>query len=480
MKAPTLVWIRNDLRLHDNPAIFEAVLRGGPVVLFYVFDENFQSELVPGGASRVWLEHSLEAFGREAKRRGFVWLIREGNPVDIIKALTLESKATHLYWNRRYEPEGVRADKEIEEVLGQEGMIIHTFRGNLIAEPWQLTNKKGKPFQVFTPFWQAFKNAALDTSEAPSSYPEAPCMESLHSLSVQELPLTPKLLSWPKSLASHWQPGEEAALARLEQFCENCLFKYQQERDIPAALSSSFLSAHLHFGEISARRVWNMVLAQERKLMGSKMISCEPFLRQLAWREFAYSVLFHFPQTVQGPFRKEFLHVPWRSDEKESKAWKEGKTGFPIVDAGMRQLWQEGFLPNRVRMITASFLIKYLVHPWQEGMLWYADTLVDADLANNTFGWQWVAGCGVDAAPSFHIFNPVLQGEKFDPEGEYVKKYVPELKKVPPEYIHKPWKATSQDLRSWGIVLGKTYPRPIVDLALARARAVKIFSTPRS
>jgi deoxyribodipyrimidine photo-lyase len=477
MERPVLVWIRNDLRFHDNPAIYEAVSRGQPVILLYIFDTDDASSSFPGGAARVWLENALECFGTQAAQRGFGWVIREGSPLEVLRSIVYETMATHIFWNRRYEPDGVAKDDEIKEIFESEGLPIQTFRGNVLMEPWQLLNKKGEPFQVFTPYWQAFQEVRLDTSEAPEAFPSRPCTIVMPSLSPQELPLCPKLLNWPKKVTSVWKIGEIWALESLERFCIEGLHHYANKRDFPAAEVTSRLSPYLHFGEISPRRVWNMVLDQTRKNPDSLSVTqADSFLRQLGWREFAHAVLYHFPHIVSGPVREEFNTIAWRKNGKELKAWQMGQTGIPIVDAGMRQLWQTGWMHNRVRLIAASFLVKHLLHSWKEGMAWFWDTLVDADLANNTFGWQWVSGCGIDPAPFFRIFNPVVQGQRFDPEGAYVRQYVPELCLVPNEFIQRPWEASVSDLHSWNVYLDINYPKPIVDLSDGRERALKAFS----
>lgn len=476
MKRPVVVWIRNDLRFHDNPAIFEACSLGQPVILLYIFDTDPRAPSCAGSASRVWLEQSLENFGPRAMQRGFGWVIREGSTCDVLKAVLRESMATHLFWNRRYEPLASANDLEIQEILESEGVSVRTFRGNLLVEPGQLLNKKGGPFQVFTPYWQAFEEARPDTAEAPEVYSELACPIQLPSLTPRELPLCPKHLQWPHQILSEWQVGEVHALEVLKHFCQNGLTEYAIKRDHPACGVTSRLSPYLHFGEISPRRIWNAVLDWTRHHAEQTTIAqADAFLRQLGWREFAHSVLYNFPFLVEEPFREEFRKISWRTDEHELKAWRFGKTGIPIVDAGMRQLWLTGWMHNRVRMITASFLVKHLLHSWKEGQAWFWDTLVDADLANNTYGWQWVTGCGIDPAPFFRIFNPVVQGQRFDPEGAYVRQYVPELCLVPSDLIHHPWDASAEDLASWNVHLGVNYPKPIVGIAEGRDRAMKAF-----
>lgn len=476
MDRPVLVWIRNDLRFHDNSAIYEACLRGHPVLLVYIYDPLARGPSSPGEASLVWLEHSLERFGEEAKRRGFGWVIRSGSPLDVLKSLQCETSATHVLWNRRYEPDGVALDNEVREVFQEKGVEVLTCRGNLLMEPCQLLNKRGCPFLVFTPYWQAFQKALPDVGEAPEPYPARPFPKEIYSLSPQELLLTPTLLSWPQKLFETWHPGEEYALHALEQFCLHSLRWYDTKRDYPADDVTSHLSPYLHFGEISPRRIWNMILAHERYIRHPSSSSPgEAFLRQLGWREFTHAVLYHFPTIITAPFHEEFRSVRWKKDGESLKRWQEGMTGIPIVDAAMRQLWNTGWIPNRVRLITSSFLVKHLLHSWEEGMSWFWNTLVDADLANNTFNWQWVAGCGVDAAPFFRIFNPVVQSKRFDPEGVYIRRHLPELKALPTEWIHAPWEAPADVLAEAGIVLGKEYPKPIIDLEEGRRRALEVF-----
>ncbi len=476
MERPVLVWIRNDLRFHDNAALYEAALRGHPVLLVYIFDPLDKGPSALGEASRVWLEHSLARFGEEAKRRGFGWVIRSGSPLEVLKSLHRETLASHLMWNRRYEPDGVEMDTEVRDVFQEIGVEVLTCRGNLLVEPCQLLTKKGSPFLVFTPYWQAFQKACPDVAEAPEPYPAKPFAADIYSLSPEELPLTSKLLHWPKKILDIWHPGEESALHTLEQFCLHSLRWYDTKRDVPADDVTSHLSPYLHFGEISPRRIWNMILAHERYIRHPACSSPgEAFLRQLGWREFAHAVLYHFPTIAHTPFREEFQTVKWQKNGAAVKRWQEGKTGIPIVDAGMRQLWETGWIHNRVRLIVASFLVKHLLHSWEEGMAWFWDTLVDADLANNSFNWQWVAGCGVDGAPFFRIFNPVIQSKRFDPDGTYIRKHVPELKALPPEWIHAPWEAPGDVLAEAGISLGREYPKPIIDLEEGRKRALAAF-----
>jgi len=440
-----LVWIRNDFRFLDNPALFAAASRDSSVLLVYICPE----ELSLGSASRVWLERSLETFGERARERGFGWVIRRGDPVEIFRELWKETKATHLFWNRRYESEALREDARVQEILGTEGLKVETFTGNLLLEPWAIK----KVYKVFSPYWRTFQKMLPKVPEAPDSFPKKRFVQNLFSLSPGQLGLVSRKYAWPKKLLSSWQPGEEHAIDYLDRFCSERLLNYLDCRDNLEPCGTSMLSPYIHFGEISVRNVWNMVLDYGRRRNNESVAG---FLRQLVWREFTHSVMYNFPKTLRDAYKP--MDIVWRKKKSELIAWQQGKTGIPIVDAGMRQLYQTGWVHNRARMIVSSFLVKDLLHSWREGMEWFWDTLVDADAANNTFGWQWIAGCGIDSMPWFRKFNPLRQAERFDPDGAYVRKYVPELEKVPNKYIHQPWLASKEELKEWGVVLGDIYP----------------------
>jgi len=429
----SIVWIRNDLRFLDNPALFEAVCLGQPVVLVYILE----NEKI-GSASRFWLERSLLDFGKRAKKRGFGWVIRKGHPQKVLQALQLETRANHVFWNQKI----VGEDFKIQKALETKGIKAHTYAPNLLVEPHIVLNKQGKPYRLFTPFWNVLKT--LEFKTLPEAFPKISWKNTLRSSALT-------LSSKKHEGLNHWLPGEDGAHALLSSFCTKHLKYYQKRRDIPEPCVTSMLSPHLHFGEISVRYIW--------KKIASKKPS-EVFLRQLCWRDFTHAILYHFPHVAHGPFREK--HIAWRKNKKELLAWQQGMTGIPIVDAGMRQLLETGWMHNRVRMIVASFLVKHLLHNWKEGEAWFWDNLFDADLANNSFGWQWIADCGPDSNPWYRIFNPVLQGEKFDPQGNYVRKYIPELKETPNKYIHKPWEASKKG----------EYPDPIVDLQHGRERAL--------
>ena len=354
----------------------------------------------------------------------------------------------------------------MERALGERGITTQPCAPNLLFEPGTILNSSGKPFQVFSAFWRACMDmpSPAEPVLAPGRIPSPAKWPP--SLGVSELRLLPAI-DWAAGLRQTWRPGESSASEQMKTFLNGPIEAYSDNRDLPSRIGTSRLSPHLHFGEISARQIWHDVRRTRRPLAAS-----EPFLRQLAWRELSHHLLFHFPYTLQEALRPEFRSFPWRMDAGALKAWTQGKTGYPLVDAGMRELWHTGWMHNRVRMLTASFLVKHLLIAWQEGAAWFWDTLVDADLANNTMGWQWSAGCGADAVPYFRIFNSVIQGETFDPHGEYVRRWVPELARVPDQWLHKPWKAPSSVLLEAGVRLGESYPAPIVHHEFARERAL--------
>lgn len=481
----SIFWFRQDLRLEDNPALTSALARER-CYLVYIWAPEEESPWEPGAASRVFLHESLlDLQEKIAARGGRLHCFRAGpgqtfpSSLAVLQAIAEAGNAGSIYWNRRYEPKIIKRDSEIKAALKAFGLTVETCNGALLKEPWQVKTKEGKPFQVFTPFWRACLNE-LDLE------PPLPAPASLHrtgssshglprAVAVADLELLPAL-NWYKGIADSYPAGESEAQRALEHFLKHALTNYSIDRDKPHRQGVSRLSTYLHFGQVSPRTVWHRTKAGNIAARESADASA-CFLRELGWREFSHHLLYHFPETTETPLRKDFLNFPWHKDEELLKAWQKGLTGYPIVDAGMRELWQTGIMHNRVRMITASFLVKHLLQPWQEGARWFWDTLIDADLAQNTLGWQWTAGCGADAAPYFRIFNPMLQGEKFDPDGLYIKRYVPELAGLGSKYIHAPWTAPPQVLEKSGITLGITYPAPIVDHGEARQRALAAFQT---
>ncbi len=472
-QGPSLVWFRHDLRLADNPALLAAVRRGGPVIPVFIWAPTEESRWQAGSASRWWLHESLARLDSSLRERGSRLTIRTGPTGETIRDLIDQSGATAVYWNRRYEPALTSRDSNLKSALRHDGLIADSFNGGLLFEPWTVLNQKGQPFRVFSAFWKAClrQPAPAPPDDAPSLIQNARHWPA--TLRLTDLGLEPTI-DWTGGFRASWCPGEAGASEQLDCFVKEALPGYPTDRNRPDRPGTSRLSPHLHFGEISARQIWFAVHEQQR---GAGTRPCAEAIRnyasELGWREFAHHLLFHFPHTPDQPLRTEFTDFPWKVDRKALRAWQRGRTGYPIVDAGMRELWHTGWMHNRVRMIVASFLVKDLLIPWQEGAAWFWDTLVDADLPNNTLGWQWTAGCGADAAPYFRIFNPVSQGEKFDPNGDYVRHWVPELKRLPPEWVHQPWEAPACVLADAGIELGRTYPRPIVDHNAARARALE-------
>lgn len=475
----TLVWLRRDLRVDDQPALSAAAERGAVVPVFIGAPEE-ERDWAPGAASRWWLHGSLAALGQDLKRRGSRLIIRHGPSEASLRALVAETGASAVYWNRCYEPAAQRRDARVESALRAAGVEVADFNGSLLFEPRETLNKQGRPYRIFTPFYRAClalpsperPRAALRDLPSPRRWPK--------SLKLDELELQPRI-DWAAGLRAAWSPGAKGAIDRLDGFLEQSLAGYVEGRDRPGVEGVSRLSPHLHFGEISPRRLWHAVCELLSTRQGRRRRAAgEAFLRQLLWREFAAYQLFHFPAMVTEPLAAGFAKFPWRNDPRALRAWQRGLTGYPLVDAGMRQLWISGWMHNRVRMIVGSFLVKHLLLPWQAGARWFWDTLVDADLANNAFGWQWVAGCGADAAPYFRIFNPIAQGRRFDADGRYVRRWVPELSNLPDKFIHEPWAAPPETLARAGVELGRNYPKPIVEHAAARARALAAFDAMRS
>jgi len=468
--GPVLVWLQRDLRLADNPALSEAAERGTPVIPIFVWSPEGNGRWAPGSASRWWLHQSLEQLCASLRKRGSTLTVRRGPARRALLDVAAETGAASLYWNEADDPAARAQVAEVEKAVCRPVLEVRKFPGNLLWAPGSIRNSSGRPFTVFTAFWNVCRKSAPPPEplnpprslRAPARWPK--------SIALSDLGLEPTP-DWAGGIRSVWHPGEPRARNRLRAFLDRSLAGYSEGRDRPAQDGVSRMSPYLHFGEISARQVWHAAHRHGP--------NAEPFLRQIAWREFAHHLLFHFPETAQEPLRPEFRNFPWCFNAKAMRAWTRGQTGYPLVDAGMRQLWQTGWMHNRVRMVVASFLVKHLLMPWQEGAAWFWDTLVDADLANNTLGWQWAAGCGADAAPYFRIFNPTLQGEKFDPDGAYVRSWVPELAKLSARWIHKPWQAPASALAEARITLGRTYPFPIVDHEAARKRALEAWGRMR-
>lgn len=457
MMDTTLVWLRQDLRLGDHPALTEAAK--GKVLLAYVLEED--GPWRPGAASCWWLHYSLAALSKAVAAKGGALVLARGRAIEEIPSLAAASGATKVMWNRRYEPHERAREDAMAERLRLGGFAYSSHPGNLLFEPGTVRTKGGGPFQVFTAFWRCAQTLPPPPLPLPAPARLTPPTDLPKGLPLAALELMPKR-DWWQGLATTWQPGEAGAAARLADFLAGPLEGYDTARDRPDLEGTSRLSPHLTFGEISPRQIWQAIQARP------PCSGAETFLKELGWREFSYALLAQHPTLPQLPIKTEFNGFPWATDSQALEAWRHGRTGYPIVDAGLRQLWATGWMHNRVRMIVGSFLVKDLLIPWQRGEEWFWDTLVDADLAANAASWQWVSGSGADAAPFFRIFNPVLQGEKFDPNGTYVRHWLPELAALPDRFIHQPWQA--------GLRLDARYPPPMVDHGMARKRALAAFA----
>ncbi len=460
----SLIWFRQDLRLTDNAALVAAARRASPVIALYILDDVTPGAWPIGGAARWWLHHSLTALQARLKDYGVQLVLRRGRAETLLSRIAKEIDVGAVFWNRCYEPFALARDKAIEAKLNKADISVESFGSSLLTEPWTVRTKSDTPFKVFTPFWTALK-----TQMPPPRPHKAPTFRQhltrIASDDLKDWNLLPTKPDWAKGFSADWTPGEAGAQTHLDLFLNDGLDDYGAGRNLPGIEGVSRLSPHLHWGEISVRQLWHAADARG----GHK---AEAYLRELGWRDFAHHLLWQFPDLPEKPFAARFAKFSWNKDAKALKAWQRGMTGYPYIDAGMRQLWITGWMHNRVRMAVASFLIKHLLIHWRDGEDWFWDTLVDADLPANAMNWQWVAGSGADAAPYFRIFNPVTQGEKFDADGDYVRRWVPEVAKLPDKYLHSPWTAPAEIAAKAGVVLGETYPHPIVDHAKARARAL--------
>lgn len=466
----TLVWYANNLRVDDHPALIQAAARGA-VVPVYVYDPEYTGPSALGGASKWWTHHSISALCDRFRDMGSDLVLRKGNPSEQLREIAQAVGADMVMFCESIEPDLQVREEGVGFELGKQGIEVERFPMHLLWPVGSVMTKDGNPYQVFSPFWKM----ALNTFEpdAPMTAPtKLTAPERLpKSLGIDELGLLPKT-NWHEQMQERWTPGEGGAQERLNAFVEHRLDDYHEDRnrlDIPGW---SAMSPHIHFGEISVRRIWHTI-AQDPQWSTRK--SKEHYLREVGWREFAQHLINHFPRTIGEPLREQFKVFPWVKNPEQFEKWKRGQTGYPVVDAAMRNLWAEGWMPNRARMIVASFLCKDLRISWEEGMAWFWDTLVDADLGSNTLGWQWTAGCGADAAPYFRVFNPVSQGTKFDPDGAYVRQWCPELASLSKKAIHAPWEAPPMELAAAGVTLGEDYTEPMVDHKRAREQALEAF-----
>ncbi|KQY29905.1 deoxyribodipyrimidine photolyase [Caulobacter sp. Root487D2Y] len=470
--GPIIVWLRHDLRLADNPALVAAAATGRPVIPLYILDQTPGARPM-GGATAWWLDKSLAALDGSLRTIGSRLILRRGPARAVMEDVVAHTGAAAVVWNRLYDAASIDRDSEIKAWLKDDGIACESFNAGLLNEPWTVKNGSGQPYKVFTPYWRAAREQlhhvhlepAPERLTAPESWPRAESLE--------DWGLHPTKPDWSEGF-DLWTPGEAGARARLDHFLSGPVQAHDRQRDLPGVEATSRLSPHLHFGEIGPRQVW--VAARTAAEAGdAPKGQVDKFLSEIGWREFNHSILFHDPDLPKANFRPEFDRFPWIRDDAAFQTWSRGETGYPIVDAGMRELWATGFMHNRVRMIVASFLVKHLLIDWREGEAWFWDTLVDADLANNAGNWQWVAGCGADAAPYFRIFNPIAQGQKFDPAGAYVRRWVPELADLPDALIHEPWKASPQP----SAAAKRIYAEPIVGHSAARERALEAYRSLR-
>jgi len=454
--SPILVWFRTDLRLHDHPALRAAADDGAPVIPVYLHSPESEGAWIRGGASRWWLHHALNDLSDQLEKKGSTLVLRSGSdPEALLKNLMEETGADRIYWNRRYEQDAITLDSKIKKNLP-----VKSFLGDMLWEPNKAKTLSGNSYKVFTPFYKSLQKlgdpqeplATPRSLTSPSSFPE--------SESLDDWELLPKI-RWDQNFTEYWDPTLKGAEAQLDLFVDEAVNNYKKMRDFPANPGTSKLSPYLHFGQLSPRTVWHAASEEGNQ-------NAEAYTRQLFWRDFGKQMLFHFPHTDQKPLQEKYTNFPWRKDANALKKWQQGQTGYPLIDAGMRELWATGWMHNRVRMVVASFLVKDLLISWQEGAKWFWDTLVDADLANNTLGWQWAGGCGADAAPYFRVFNPITQSKKFDGSGVYIRRWVPELRALSDAHIHEPWNAPSPP---------KDYPAPMVDHKEARLRALEALDS---
>jgi len=467
---PVIAWFRQDLRLSDNPALSAAIGMGAPVLPVFVLDDDSAGEWSAGAASRWWLHESLASL--DTSLDGNLQLFR-GRADLIIPELVEKTGASGVTFNRCYEPWRVNRDRELMNRLRDRNTFVGCHNGSLLFDPQSITTRGGTPYRVFTPY---YRKGCLEGAPPPRKplepTPVRRFSDAAGGLPLADLELMPTR-RWYDGMARAWSPGEQGATLRLREFLDNGIAGYADGRNVPAQAFVSRLSPHLHFGEISPNQAW--YAAADCVQGGALRDDLDVFRSELGWREFSHYTLYHYPELPHGNLQRRFDRFPWITDRKALRRWQDGQTGIPIVDAGMRELWQTGYMHNRVRMIAASFLVKNLMQHWHHGANWFWDTLVDADLANNSAGWQWVAGSGADAAPYFRIFNPVTQGNRFDPDGEYVRRFVPEIATLPDKYVHCPWDAPANVLADSGVVLGETYPTPIVDLKASRLRALAAY-----
>tara|TARA_R110001592_G_scaffold38609_1_gene127175 strand:- start:14667 stop:16109 length:1443 start_codon:yes stop_codon:yes gene_type:complete len=476
MTTPIIYWFRQDLRTRDLPGLIAAAANGRTVLPCYILDDISPGDEAMGSASRWWLHHSLAALREELAGLGGTLVLRRGPAAAVLKDLVAETGADAVYCSRLYEPWANELEETLHGTLAEQGVNFKRYPGSLLFEPEKVATKSGTPFKVFTPFWRHCRSG--NPPARPKGAPDSATWyrDKCNSEALTSWQLLPTAPDWAQRWLDLWQPGAEGAAQRLTAFLDGPVTNYSEGRNHPALEATTRLSPHLHFGEISPRTIWHAAtgLAARKPEQDAQVAK---FLSELGWREFSHHLLYHFPSITREPFKPQFSHFPWLGNAAALTDWQRGKTGYPIVDAGMRELWQTGYMHNRIRMVVASFLTKHLLVNWRAGARWFQDTLLDADLANNSCGWQWVAGSGADASPYFRIFNPVIQGEKFDKDGLYIRQWVPELTKLPDRYLNKPWEAPASVLEQADVRLGENYPRPMVDHRSARESALAAYAS---
>lgn len=476
MKSPIIFWYRQDLRIDDLPALAAAAATDQPIIPCYILDDETPGEWRIGDASRWWLHHSLQSLASALGKRGGTLLLRRGEAGAVLEQLLRETGARQIMCTRMYEPWATELEARLHRRFEKSGVDFRCHGGGLLHEPGAISNLSGLPYKVFTPFWRRCRTQPEPARPKKLGSKARWWSEPTASETLDDWQLCPHQPDWAAQWKNWWNPGTAGATKKLENFLLDGVSQYSEGRDHPSLDCTTRLSPHLHYGEISPRQVWHRVrdAAAQQPALENQI---EKFLSELGWREFSYHLMYHFTTIPEQAFKEPFRRFPWLPGEQKLRAWQTGQTGYPIVDAGMRELWQTGYMHNRVRMITASFLTKHLLVHWRQGANWFWSTLLDADLANNSSGWQWVAGSGADASPYFRIFNPVTQGRKFDTEGHYIRKWVPELSQLPDRYLSCPWEAPADVLQQAGVTLGQEYPQPIVDHKIARESALAAYAS---
>ena len=477
MSKTSIIWFRQDLRHSDNPALNKAIENSDNVIALYILDEESEGIRPLGGASKWFLHQSLKSLQKNLKQEyGIELIFKKGKSISVLEDIASESKAQNIYWNRLYEPYHIKRDKQIKDKLKAKHNV-ESFNASLLVEPWEIKNQTGGVYKVYTPFYKAClkENNPRSTIKPPEKSSKK-YDGNLNSFKLDDLNLIPTKPDWSKKFHRYWQVSESDAHNMLYDFLENKVDKYGEMRNFPAQDYTSKLSPYLHFGLISPNQIYFASTYAKQKSSSQTQKEIDKFISEIYWREFSYNLIYNFPEIPDNNFKKEFDDFPWSEYIAENlEKWQNGQTGYPIVDAGMRELYETGWMHNRVRMIVGSFLTKHLLIHWKHGEEWFWDCLFDADLANNVSGWQWVSGCGADAAPYFRVFNPITQGQKFDPEGNYVRKWVPEISKLHKKHIQNPWEAPPEILSELDINLGKTYPKPMIDHKYGRERALKSY-----